>query len=104
MLPTVINHEHTKVKRPRCTLVLNLSLGSELVPNHPAKSPFDHVILEVWKTDKVFTFAVDYMLGVYAHIYAHIKIDKLVKTRHPLNFWTTLKSLSNQVESSLQVI
>ena len=29
------------------------------------------------------------------------KIDELVKTRHPLNFWTTLKSLSNQVESSL---
>ena len=40
-------------------LVLNLSLGSELVPNHPAKIPFDHVILEFWKTDKVFTFAAD---------------------------------------------
>ena len=29
------------------------------------------------------------------------KIDELIKTRHPLKFWTTLKSLSNQVESSL---
>ena len=27
-------------------LVLNLSLGSELVPNHLTKLPFDHVILE----------------------------------------------------------
>ena len=26
------------------------------------------------------------------------KIDEPVKTRHPLNFWTTLKSLSTQVE------
>ena len=54
-------------------LVLNLSLGSELVPNHPAKIHFDHVILEFWKTDKVFTFAANYTLGVYAYIYAHIK-------------------------------
>ena len=59
-------------------LVLNLSLSSELVPNHPAKIPFDHMILEFWKTDKVFTFAADYMLGVYAYVYAHIKIVKLV--------------------------
>ena len=29
------------------------------------------------------------------------KIDELVKTRHPLNFWSTLKPLSNQVERSL---
>ena len=50
-------------------LVLNLSLGSELVPNHPAKIPFDHIILEFWKTDKVFTFAADYMLGVYIETY-----------------------------------
>ena len=28
------------------------------------------------------------------------QIDELVKTRHPLNFWTNLKSLSNQVKSS----
>ena len=55
-------------------LVLNLSLDSELVPNHPAKIPFDHVTLEFWKTDKVFTFAADYMLGVYVYVYAHIKI------------------------------
>ena len=55
-------------------LVINLSLGSELVPSHSAKIPFDHVILEFWKTDKVFTFAVDYMLSVYAYVYAHIKI------------------------------
>ena len=55
-------------------LVLNLSLGSELVPNHSAKIPFDHIILEFWETDKVFTFAADYMLGVYAYVYAHIKI------------------------------
>ena len=53
-------------------LVLTLSLGSELVPNHPAKIHFDHVILEFWKTDRVFTFAADYMLGVYAYVYAHI--------------------------------
>ena len=44
-------------------LVLNLSLGSELVPNHPAKIPFDRMILEFWKTDKVFTFAANCMLG-----------------------------------------
>ena len=49
------------------------SLGSELVPNHRAKIPFDHVIFEFWKTDKVFTFAVDYMLGVYAYVFSHIK-------------------------------
>ena len=55
-------------------LVLNLSLGFELVPNHPAKIQFDHVILEFWKTDKVYTFAADYMLGVYAYVYAHTKI------------------------------
>ena len=55
-------------------LVLNLSLGSELVPNHLAKIPFDHVILEFWNTDKVFTFAADYMLGVYTYVYVHIKI------------------------------
>ena len=53
-------------------LVLNLSLGSELVPSHPAKIPFDHVILEFWKTDKVFTFAAEYILGVHAYVYAHI--------------------------------
>ena len=57
-------------------LVLNLSLGSELEPNHPAKIPFDHVILEFWKTDKVFTFVADYMLGVFAYVYAHIKISR----------------------------
>ena len=57
-------------------LVLNLSLGSELVPNHLAKIPFDHVILEFWKTDKVFTFAADYMLAVYAYVYAHIKTEQ----------------------------
>ena len=61
-------------------LVLNLSLGSELVPNHPAKIPFAHVILEFWKTDKVFTFAADYMLGVYAYVYAHIKTKTLAQT------------------------
>ena len=54
-------------------LVLNLSLGFELVPNHPAIIPFDHMILEYWKTDKVFTFAADYMLGVYAYLCTHIK-------------------------------
>ena len=56
-------------------LVLNLSLGSELelMPNHPAKIHFEHVILEFWKTDKVFAFSADYMLGVYAYVYAHIK-------------------------------
>ena len=59
-------------------LVLNLSLGSQLVPNHPAKIPFDHVILEFWKTDKVFIIATDYMLGVYAYVYAHIKTKPLV--------------------------
>ena len=63
-------------------LILNsVSLGSELVPNHPAKIPFDHVILEFWKTDKVFTFAADYMLGVYAYVYAHIKINEMSKKR-----------------------
>ena len=60
-------------------LVLNLSLGSELVPNHLAKISFDHVILEFWKTDKVFTFAADFMLGVYAYIYAHIKMLLQIK-------------------------
>ena len=54
-------------------LVLNLYLGSQLVPNHSAKIPFDHLILEFWKTDKVLTFAVDYMLAVYAYVYTHIK-------------------------------
>ena len=34
------------------------------------------MILEFWKTDKVFTFAADYILGVYAYVYAHIKIQK----------------------------
>ena len=56
-------------------LVLNLSLGSELVPKHPAKIPSEHVILEFWKTDKVFIFAANYMLGVYAYVYAQIKIQ-----------------------------
>ena len=55
-------------------LVFSLSLGSELVPNHLAKIPLAHVILEFWKTDKIFTFAADYMLGVYAYVYAHIKM------------------------------
>ena len=61
----------TKKGRDR-GIVLNLSLGSELVPNRPAKIPFDHVILEFWKTDKVFTFAADYMLGIYTYVYTHI--------------------------------
>ena len=64
-------------------LVLNLSLGSELVPNHPAKIPFDHVILEFWKTDKVFTFAADYMLGVYFYVYAHIKMSSISDLKRP---------------------
>ena len=29
------------------------------------------------------------------------KIDELIKTRDPLNFWTNLKSLSNQKQTSL---
>ena len=59
-------------------LVLHLTPGSEVVPNQPAKIPFDHVILEFWKTDKVFTFAADYMLGVYAYVYAHIKTSETI--------------------------
>ena len=51
-------------------LVLNRSLGFGLVPNHPGKIPFNHVIFE----DKVFTFAADYMLDVYAYVYPHIKM------------------------------
>ena len=38
------------------------------------------MILEFWKTDKVFTFAADYMLGVYAYVYAHIKTKTLAQT------------------------
>ena len=56
-------------------LKLNLSLVSELVLNHPAKIPFDH--MNVGRQKKVFTFAADCMLGGYAYIYAHIKITKL---------------------------
>lgn len=41
------------------------------------------------------------LLRTRKHQHRDNKIDELVKSRHPLNFWTTLKSLSNQVESPL---
>ena len=50
-------------------LVLKLSLGSE--PSAQSLIAFDHVILEFWKTDKVFHFCC--RLGVYAYVYAHTK-------------------------------
>ena len=58
-------------------LILNLSLGSELVPNHLTIIPFDHVTLKLKKT-KYFTFAADYMLGVYPHNYRNA-ISKLTR-------------------------
>ena len=56
-------------KSEETVLSLPLGTGSELLPNHPAKIHFDHVTLEFCTTDKVFTFAADYMLGVYAYVY-----------------------------------
>ena len=60
---TVHKSEETEV------LVLNLFLGSELVPNHPAKIPFDHVILEFGRQTKYLLLPLPTICWAYTPTY-----------------------------------
>ena len=62
-------------------LVLKLSLGSE--PSAQSLIAFDHVILEFWKTDKVFHFCCRLSVGrIRLRIRPHNKAGKF---GHPIN-------------------